>query len=278
MIVLFPALMHYLDKAANAALLALQPVLEADQATYGAVRYRLTTVPRVLTLLANAIAAAVAILLTEGLGPPAGFDTFANGPISSVLIYVVYVLAWWMWGGFIGHTIHQLRVVNHILTEHTRIDVFRVRALYAFSGITAVSAVSLIIPGYVWLAINHSLRDLTSITVMLPVTGLALVTFVWPQLGVRRLLAEEKGQMLDDLYVRFEAAIVDLRQCVDDRETDEIDELAKVFAALEIEEKALKRVSTWPWQPETVRYLVTALFLPLALWLIQLVVTSMLSK
>jgi hypothetical protein len=171
-----------------------------------------------------------------------------------------------------------LRVVNHILTEHTRISMFRVRALYAFSGITAVSAASLIVPGYVWLAINHSLRDPTSIAIMLPFTGLALVTFVWPQLGVRRLLAEEKGRLLDALYVRFEAAIADLRQRVDNRETEEIDELTKVFTALEIEENALKEVSTWPWQPETVRFLVSALFLPLVLWLTQLVLQGVLTE
>ena len=38
---------------------------------------------------------------------------------------------------------------------------------------------------------------------------------------------------------------------------------------LEIEQKALRRISTWPWQPETVRWLVTALVLPLGLWLVQ---------
>jgi hypothetical protein len=47
---------------------------------------------------------------------------------------------------------------------------------------------------------------------------------------------------------------------------------------LEIEENALKKVSTWPWQPETARYLVSALFLPLVIWLIQFVVQSVLSK
>ena len=84
--------------------------------------------------------------------------------------------------------------------------------------------------------------------------------------------------MLDALHVRFEAAIVELRQRVDAREGEGIDELAKVFTALEIEENALKKVSTWPWQPETLRYLVSALFLPLVMWLIQFVVQGMLSK
>ena len=75
--------------------------------------------------------------------------------------------------------------------------------------------------------------------------------------------------MLDDLSLRFEALIVELRQRVDSRNLEGIDDLKRIIAALEIEEDALNKVSTWPWQPETVRYLVTALFLPLVLWIVQ---------
>jgi hypothetical protein len=56
---------------------------------------------------------------------------------------------------------------------------------------------------------------------------------------------------------------------VEGRNLEGIDDLKKLIAALEIEEEALNNVSTWPWQPETVRYLMTALLLPLVLWLAQ---------
>jgi hypothetical protein len=181
----------------------------------------------------------------------------------------MYIVVWWVWGAFVYHTIHQLRLINHIYTQHTRVNVFRTRLLYAFSGTTAVTAVSLTIPSYTWLAINQSLRDPTALGITVPVTALALVAFIWPQLGARRLLAQEKWLMLDDLSLRFEALIVELRQRVDSRNLEGIDDLKKLIAALEIEEEALNNVSTWPWQPETVRYLMTALLLPLVLWLAQ---------
>jgi hypothetical protein len=225
--------------------------------------------PSFPTLLACVGFAIMVVLITETLGAPAGFYDLADFPISSALLYGMYVITWWVWGAFIYHTIHQLRLIDHIYTEHTRVNVFRTRLLYAFSGVTAITAVSLTVPTYAWLAINQSLRDPIAIGITLPVTALALVAFVWPQLGARRLLAREKWRMLDELSLRFEALIVELRQRLDSRDLEGIDDLTKLIATLEIEEKALKNVSTWPWQPETVRYLVTALFLPLVLWLVQ---------
>ncbi|MEE8357347.1 MAG: hypothetical protein V3R33_08580 [Anaerolineales bacterium] len=38
---------------------------------------------------------------------------------------------------------------------------------------------------------------------------------------------------------------------------------------LEKEIDAIKAISTWPWQPETLRWLFTALVLPLLMWLAQ---------
>lgn len=272
MLVLFPALIHYLDNAMDRALATLRPMLKTDEETYQSLRYRLTTLPWHFTLLASVIAAAIVVALTETLGAPLSISGLVGSPVTPALIYGMYVLAWWVWGAFIYHVIHQLRVINRIYTDHTCINPFRVRPLYAFSSATAITAVSLTIPPYAWLALNQSLRDPIAIGITLPVTALALVAFVWPQLGVRRLLAAEKDQMLDALSQRFEAAIINLRQRADGRDVEGIDDAVKVLEALEIEERVLKGVSTWPWQPETVRYLVTALFLPLVLWLIQFII------
>jgi hypothetical protein len=260
--------------ASDTALANLNPVLEADEETYQALRYRLTTLPWLPALLANVITAAIGIAVTEVYGAPSGIAELAGTSPSSAIAYGMYYLAYWMWGAMIYHTIHQLRVINRIYTDRTRINPFRVRPLYAFSTATAVTAVGLTMPTYVWLGMNQLLRDPISIGITTPVTVLGLVAFVWPQLGVRRLLAAEKNRMLDALSQRFEAALTDLRERADGRDVGGIDESIKVLEALEIEQKALKKVSTWPWHPETARYLVTALFLPLVLWLIQFIIES----
>jgi hypothetical protein len=38
----------------------------------------------------------------------------------------------------------------------------------------------------------------------------------------------------------------------------------------------LERIPTWPWRPETLRLLITALVLPLGLWLAQFILQRLL--
>jgi hypothetical protein len=133
----------------------------------------------------------------------------------------------------------------------------------------------LAIPTYVWTALNPA-SDVIGIGMLLLIAALVVAAFVWPLLGVHRLLVEEKGRMLDEASLRLEAAIVELRQRMDSGKLEGMTDLNMAIASLELKQNALNRVSTWPWQPETVRWLVTALVLPLALWIIQFVLQRIL--
>jgi len=70
---------------------------------------------------------------------------------------------------------------------------------------------------------------------------------------------------------RLEAATRALRRRVDGGDLQGMRDLNYAIASLEIEQKTLAKVPTWPWQPETVRLVVTALVLPLLLWVTQVV-------
>ena len=60
----------------------------------------------------------------------------------------------------------------------------------------------------------------------------------------------------------------DFRQCVKRDEHDEMDKVLKTVDGAERQIAILERIPTWPWQPGTLRGVVTALFLPILLWLI----------
>ena len=49
----------------------------------------------------------------------------------------------------------------------------------------------------------------------------------------------------------------------------ETSELNDTFIALRSERQALEHTPTWPWQPDTLRSVIAAILLPLALWFIQ---------
>ena len=99
---------------------------------------------------------------------------------------------------------------------------------------------------------------------------IALATFIWPQWGIHRLLVAEKERLLEEANQRFEAMIAELHQRVDEGMLEGAMDFNMTFSSLQTELKAIETVPTCPWQPETLRLLISALALPLGVWLIQL--------
>ncbi|UCC62714.1 MAG: hypothetical protein JSV36_18490 [Anaerolineae bacterium] len=279
MIALFLGMIHFLDSRADAALTTLRPALTATEEECDLLRHQLTTMPAWPTVVASLAMVGVIVLLWIISGErDSNIEALAASPIGAILLSAVYWIGWWIVGAFIYHTIHQLRVINRIYTEHTRVNLLAISPLYAFSSVTAPTAVTLAIASYGWTALNpENLSDPIDIAFTFLFTVLALAAFAWPLLGTRRLMAKEKRQMLDQVSLRLEAAFVELHQRVDKGKL-EVDDLAKVISLLETERDMLKGISTWPWQPETLRYLVTALVLPLLLWIIQYVLQLILGS
>lgn len=279
MIAFFLVLGHDLNRRAGAALATLRPALKRSEQEYGELCHRLTTLPALPTLLAGVAILGIALLTEAIRGEAYRLEALDPFPISAYLLRFVYLACWWVFGTFIYHTVHQLRQIYRIYTDHTQVSLFRQGPLYAFSGVAALSAVGLTVPPYGFAVLaDISLRDPILLGYILPITGLALAAFVWPMLGAHRLLIKEKQRMLDEAGLRLEAAIVDLHQRVDDRNLVGIDSLNSVIASLELERDALRGIPTWPWQPETARMLATAVLLPLGLWIVQYVLQAMLDR
>jgi hypothetical protein len=271
MITLLLAMFPFLDQRADAALTTLQPALKASEDELSQLRYQLTTLPGLPTFLASLAMVAVILLLDISAGDrESSIEALAASPIAANLLYLVYFVGWWVFGAFAYHTIRQLRVINRIYTSYTRVSLFAVSPLYGFSSVTALTAIVLVIATYGWTALNpENLSDPVAIAGMFLVSVLALAVFAWPLLGTRRLLAKEKAGLLDEVALRHRATYVKLHQRIDAGQLEELEDLTKVISILEAERDMLNSICTWPWQPETLRYLVTALGLPLLLWILQ---------
>ena len=266
------ALIHYLDKRAGVALQTMRPALKASEEAYQRIFYRLTTLPAFPTLLTS-LAALAFVFLTEAISVPYRLEALAPFPISANLLRIIYLICWSVFGAFLYHTLHQLRVINRIYTKYTRIDLFRVKPLYAFSNLAALTAGSLAMISYGWWLVNPWI-DRTDPLVLMPMFILLLfaaVTFVWPQLGIHRLQVAEKECLLDEASQRFKTATDELHKKLDEGELEAMMNLNMAMASLKIELNTLSKTPTWPWEPEVVRLLITALALPLGLWLIQLI-------
>ncbi|NIS80713.1 MAG: hypothetical protein GTO14_11000 [Anaerolineales bacterium] len=269
----FLTLLHFLDRRARAALATLRPALMTSEQEYDELCYRLTTLPPRATFLAG-LAGVVFSLLPEVIsGEPYQLSSLNPFPLSANLLRLNYWLIWWIFGTFLYHTVHQLGLINRIYSKQTRVNLFRMKPLYAFANLSALTAGGLLVVLYGWLIVNPdvSLNDPIIIVLYLFFTFLAVVTFIWPQLGIHHLQITEKDRLIDEANQRFEATIQELHQRVDNGRLEDITELNVTIATLEMELSTLKEIPTWPWQPETVRWLITALVLPLGLWLLQFI-------
>jgi hypothetical protein len=273
MIALFLGMIHFLDSRAETALATLRPALKASGAEYDRLRYQLTTMPAWPTILTSLTTIAVILLLGLLTGEDeSSIEALAASPIAQTLLSALFWIGWWVFGAFLYHSIHQLGQIDRIYTGYTRISLFSMSPLYAFSGVTALTAVTLVIATYGWTALNpENLSDPAAIVTAFLITVVALAVFAWPMLGTRRLLARERGQKLDQVSQHLDAVFSEMHERIDKREIEELDDLNKIVAILKTERATLEAISTWPWQPETLRLLVTALLLPLLLWIVQVI-------
>ncbi len=273
----FLGMFHYLDGRAGASLANMLPALKVSEEEYQELQYRLTNLPAGLTLIASLVTLAI-IFLTELMAEPYRVELLDVSPVSANLFRVIYILGWWVMGAFLYHAVHQLRLIHRIYTQYTRVNLFRMRPMYAFSKLSALTAGSLAMVLYGWMAVapNVSLADPITFIFTVIILLITVVIFLWPQLGIHNLQVAEKERLLEEANQRFEAIIGELHRRLDAGELDQMNDLSATMTNLELELNSLKRIHTWPWQPETVRWLVTALVLPLGLWLIQFVLQRVL--
>lgn len=269
--VYFLALMHYLKGAAGAALHTFRPALAVNEAEYNRLHYQLTTLPSWVALSAGAIGGALAALtvLFNPTVPNPYYQTsalaLAFGSVDAILVSACL-------GACVYQTIHQLTMVSRIHATVTRINLFQPDPLYAFSGLTARTAMGyLVLADTALLAMYEfmSETDPMALGIMVFMMLLAAVTFVLPLLGMHRRMVEEKTRLESEANQRLEAAIAELHRRVDAGDLTDMTELYRAIGGLEIELEMVAKIPTWPWQPGTLRVALSPLLLPVAVWLIQ---------
>ncbi len=278
-------LMHYLDKTAASSLATFRPLLTTasgkrpsvdDESRFATLFYRLTTLPArpaMLVTVTGVVFAAVLIgpQLSSGLVPTPFVDT-ARTPLSTAAVMGVFAFANGLVFLLFYHSYHQLTQISRIYNKQARINVYQFQPLYALSRPGALTALGLIAIAYAWILASTSVGRSPSavgIGMTLTSTAIAVAAFFLPLLGAHRRMVAEKEARLADAAARFEAAASELHRQLDRGRLLQMDSLNKALGSLEIEQNALRKIPTWPWQPGAIRAVVAALLLPLAIWILQ---------
>jgi hypothetical protein len=147
---------------------------------------------------------------------------------------------------------------------------FHLGPLYEFSGLSAITALLWLTENYVWYVTIPAETDYPIAgSATLGFVAIAAVTFILPLWGVHRLLRDEKLRLQSENARRIEAVMHETQRRTDAGEFGNMVGMKDATEALTGQATVLDKLPTWPWQPETIRTVLTAMLLPLFIWLIQ---------
>ncbi|MEW6029503.1 MAG: hypothetical protein ACOYZ8_10045 [Chloroflexota bacterium] len=175
----------------------------------------------------------------------------------------------------IVHSIQQVRLIARVHREATNVNLYESDSHHAFSKLTMRAAIGLVLPIYAYtfvgILINYyraSNMSAVDIGIVILVILVASAIFILPLLGMRRRLVNEKERLMVESNRRFEATVRMLHERVDGKSLEKMDDLNKALASLFLEKDNLKKISTWPWEAETMRGFLSSVGLPILLWFV----------
>lgn len=261
----------YLDRVAARAMDAFRPALAVSDAEFSRLRYELTTLPAPLTRIAT-IVAVVGYVLNALLLPDRIISEFGTSRVvTAVLLAPVAMFTMAVLVISTAQAVRQLWMVDllHGLASH--VNLFRVKPLYAFSGLAARTGIGFLMLAYFIAAMRPDIVRETPALMLLIVAMVptAVACFVLPLYGMHVRLVNEKDRLLAEANGRFETLLSRLHARVDGELLTDADKLSHQLSSVAAEREAIGRLSTWPWEAATVTGFLTTLVLPVLIWLLQ---------
>lgn len=271
------ALMTYLDATALKAMSNFGPLLDLPPEAMQRLKYEFTTMPARGVIISGFIWTVIYAIFTyllyptyvaQGYGTLRIIHTILDGWVAFLIGYVI-----------IYHTIRQLRLVHRTVKLVKQFDLFRLGPVYAFSVLTSRTGVAWVL----LYALTLLIAPIDYSDPVILVAGLslaavmALAAFVLPLLVVHQRLVAEKRRLLAEHDQRVKSTLARLHHLVDERELSEADQLNSVLEGLSIESRILEKIRTWPWNTETLTGFLSAIILPIILFLVQIAIQKWLN-
>jgi hypothetical protein len=269
--VIYIALVHYLDGTAMRAFDHFRPFLrDVEERTLEQLRYELTTLPARgawMAAVGGVAFTAVGLLSLRLSGASHLIPAWPSQLLSLFLGNLFFAT-------FLYHTVHQLRSVSRIHAATAHINLFQREPAYAFSRLTARTAATWALAFMLGVVPRLSfeaggLLGPYGPLAWYPMLTVALLAFALPLLGMRRLLQAEKKRLQREANVRLEEMLVSLNERIDTENETGAGDFKVLLDSLLLERNLLRRIPTWPWDVNALAGYLSAMLLPLLIWLVQ---------
>jgi hypothetical protein len=259
----------HVQRSVRQSLAAFAPVLDLDQEGYARLRAELVSIPTRPALLCGLLVVLTALVGNYLLGSNTIRAALSVAPImisSAAVVSLTYGVV----GILMYNLIRKLWLIGRIYPLAGRLDLNNHRSLYAFSGLTARIWAGWIVLSYPSVLL---MPDVWRNPAWMTVTGLTLFVIsagsCYALLHIHRRIGAEKQRMLFDVQTRLQDTFTRLHEHMDRGSLQDLGPLKVLMDSLVLERGVLEKVSTWPWQSETLAGFSSVVLLPLAIWLVQ---------
>ena len=285
LVLLFPfwlwgplAMMTYLDRIALQALNTVRPLLEISDSELEDLKRTYTLMPQRSVLISAAVWSAVYFILIF-LARESFFIQYHVSPLFSFYIILTGLVSYSVGSAIYYHSLRHLRLVNRTVLLVGQINLFKLDPYYAFSKVTAQTGIAwVILLSVTLLTFPIQIAVVPVLGILILQVGLSLAAFILPLWVVHQRLVAEKRRLLAELNQRLESLLAKLHQHLDQQELEGVGQLNIAMSALQAEREELNRIPTWPWRAGLLTGFLSALVLPIILFILQLVVGKLLGE
>jgi hypothetical protein len=266
------AMLHSLEHSANRSVGKFVQLAPDKEEEIELQRYMMTTIPARPVLWMTIVFGAFMVYLT--LSQPEYLPTGIHSPVAIGLSLLILVFNY----SFVPIVIYQgarlLKAVTRLYALVDEVNIFHQQPLYAFSGLSFQASLFWILfanLSFFSLVIESSFNNVKPVdfafwgVMML----LAIATFLVPPWRIHTRLVEAKLAVQEETSVQIDETQRKLFAAIRKNDHKAIGGLDSAISSLYRMHEQLKSVPTWPWKPGAFRNLLSAVFLPMLLWLFQ---------
>jgi hypothetical protein len=267
----FPlASIHYLNRFAEEAIDKFHSEMDCSSDELALIKYRMVTIPRSVALFIPLVVG-ILIYADAFLG-----NSIIAGNLQSpwaLAIAPLYpVVGISFTPLFIYLTIRQLYLVNYMFSLVRDINIFNLQPLYVPSTLTARLGIIWILYLNANLLTSGAAAGISpSLSFVLAIAQIlfAMAAFIVPLLGIRRKIVEHKVHLIGKNARLLEKEYKKLQDAIDVDDYGAVDEINRSVEAIMVFRAELDKTPTWPWRQETIRGFLSAVLLPIFIWLVQ---------
>lgn len=264
------AIMTYLDRVSLEALASFSPLLKVHTVTMERLKREFTTIPA-RDLAINGVIWSIMYWSITYLVFDAFYLTYGLSTSSMAITLIIGWATFLMGSAIYPHSYRQLRLVNRTVRLVKQFNLFQLDPVYAFSHVTARTGVAwVILLSLTLLIFPIQFATVPYFGILISQVLLAIGAFILPIWIVHQRLISEKRRLQAELNHRLESTLERLHRSLDEDKLGEIDQLNGALVGLRAERDILAKIPTWPWRAGTLTGFLSAVLLPIVLFLVQL--------